>query len=70
MIGEGAVVLALKRLSDAERDGDRVYATIRGIAGSSDGRARGLTARRGEGQRRALRRCYEGAGVSPASVAL
>ena len=62
--------MAVERLTAAEGDGDGGYATTRGIAGSSDGRARGLTARRGEGQRRALRRCYEGAGVSPASVAL
>ena len=69
-ISEGLGVLVLKRLEDAERDGDRIYAVLRGVAGSSDGRARGLTAPRPEGQLAALRRAYEKAGVSPATVEL
>jgi acyl transferase domain-containing protein/NAD(P)H-dependent flavin oxidoreductase YrpB (nitropropane dioxygenase family)/acyl carrier protein len=69
-IGEGVAAVVLKRLADAERDGDRVYAVIKGIGGSSDGRALGLTAPRAEGQRRALDRAYAGAGVSPAEVGL
>ena len=56
----------LKRLADAERDGDRIYAVIKGVGASSDGRDRGLTAPRPEGQLRALRRAYAQAGVSPA----
>ena len=47
--------MVLKRLADAERDGDRIYAVIKGVAGSSDGRDKGLTAPRPEGQARALR---------------
>jgi acyl transferase domain-containing protein len=69
-IGEGLVVLVLKRLADAERDGDRVYAVIRAVAGSSDGRGKGLTAPRPEGQMRVLERAYAAAGISPASVGL
>ena len=69
-ISEGIAILVLKRLSDAERDADRVYAVIKGIAGSSDGQARGLTAPRPEGQARSLRRAYEQAGVSPRTVGL
>ncbi len=34
----------LKRLSDAERDGDKIYAVIRGVGGSSDGKGKGITA--------------------------
>ena len=51
-ISEGVGVVVLKRLADAERDGDRVYAVIRGIGSASDGRSLGLTAPRPEGQRR------------------
>ena len=68
VISEGVAVVVLKRLADAERDGDRIYAVIRGMGASSDGRAKGLTAPRPEGQVRALERAYEQAGVSPASV--
>jgi acyl transferase domain-containing protein/NAD(P)H-dependent flavin oxidoreductase YrpB (nitropropane dioxygenase family)/NAD(P)-dependent dehydrogenase (short-subunit alcohol dehydrogenase family) len=69
-LGEGIGVVVLKRLSDAERDGDRIYAVIEGIAGSSDGRGLGLTAPRKEGQKRALERAYWQAGLLPASVGL
>ncbi len=69
-IAEGVAAVVLKRLADAERDGDRIYAVIKGIAGSSDGRAKGLTAPRPAGQLRALRRAYEDAGYSPATVGL
>ncbi|MCF2530953.1 type I polyketide synthase [Yinghuangia soli] len=69
-LGEGAACLVLKRLEDAERDGDRVYAVVKGVGGSSDGRSLGLTAPRPEGQRRALERAYARAGVSPAQIGL
>ncbi len=69
-ISEGVAIVVLKRLADAQRDGDRVYAVVRGIGGSSDGRARALTAPRPEGQARALRRAYAAAGMSPATVGL
>ncbi|HXG13412.1 MAG TPA: SDR family NAD(P)-dependent oxidoreductase [Gemmataceae bacterium] len=70
VISEGIGVVILKRLADAERDGDRIYAVIKGVGASSDGRDKGLTAPRPEGQMRALARAYAKAGVSPARVGL
>ena len=69
-ISEGIAVVVLRRLADAEADGDRIYAVIKGVAGSSDGRALGLTAPRPEGQALALERAYRQAGLSPRSVSL
>ncbi|MBM7859013.1 type I polyketide synthase [Lentzea nigeriaca] len=69
-LGEGVACVVLKRLADAERDGDRVYAVIKGIGASSDGRSLGLTAPRPEGQQRALRRAYASAGLPVTSVGL
>jgi len=54
VMGEGCGVLLLKRLADARRDGDRVYAAILGLGSSSDGRGKGITAPNPEGQRLAL----------------
>jgi acyl transferase domain-containing protein/NAD(P)-dependent dehydrogenase (short-subunit alcohol dehydrogenase family)/NAD(P)H-dependent flavin oxidoreductase YrpB (nitropropane dioxygenase family)/acyl carrier protein len=70
VISEGFGMLVLKRLEDAERDGDRVYAVIKAVAGSSDGKAKGLTAPRAEGQIRALQRAYDEAGLCPSTVQL
>ncbi|WP_041233456.1 type I polyketide synthase [Cylindrospermum stagnale] len=70
MLGEGVGMLVLKRLEDAQRDNDRIYAVIKGIGTSSDGRYKSIYAPRPEGQVRALRRAYEDAGFSPASVGL
>ena len=70
VVSEGIAVVALKRLADAERDGDRIYAVIKGVGGSSDGRAKSMTAPHPDGQIRALSRAYEMAGYSPASVGL
>ncbi|WP_330479178.1 SDR family NAD(P)-dependent oxidoreductase [Streptomyces platensis] len=69
-LGEGVGCLVLKRLTDAERDGDRIYAVVKAVGTSSDGRSLGLTAPRPEGQRRALERAYHRAGISPAQVGL
>ncbi len=69
-LGEGVAAVVLKRLEDAERDGDRVYAVIKSVGGASDGKSLGLTAPRKEGQARALGRAYELAGISPADVGL
>ncbi|WP_433462933.1 SDR family NAD(P)-dependent oxidoreductase [Spirillospora sp. CA-128828] len=69
-LGEGVACVVLKRLADAERDGDRIYAVVKSVAGASDGRSLGLTAPRPEGQRRALERAYERAGITPAAVGL
>ena len=69
-LGEGVGCIVLKRLADAERDGDRILAVIEGVGASSDGRALGMTAPRKEGQELALERAYAQAGASPASVGL
>ncbi|MFZ1488832.1 MAG: polyketide synthase, partial [Ilumatobacteraceae bacterium] len=70
VMGEGAALFLLKRLSDAERDGDRVYAVLRGIAGASDGRGKGITAPNPAGQRYAMERAWRSSGVSPAECTL
>ena len=70
VISEGAAVLVMKRLADAERDGDRIYAVIKSVAGSSDGKALGMTAPRPEGQMRALDRAYAKAGFRPTDLGL
>ncbi|MFF2183860.1 SDR family NAD(P)-dependent oxidoreductase [Streptomyces sp. NPDC058155] len=70
MLGEAVVMYALKRLSDAERDGDRIHAVIRGIGTSSDGRSTAIYAPLPDGQARALRRAYEEAGYGPRTVEL
>lgn len=70
VISEGAVVLVLKRLADAQRDGDRVYAVIQAVAGSSDGKGFGLTAPKPAGQRAALDRAHRLAGSDPATLQL
>ncbi len=70
LAGEGVGMLALKRLADAERDGDRIYAVIRGIGASSDGRFKSIYAPRPEGQTLAVRRAYAAAGFAPETVGL
>ncbi|MBX3251857.1 MAG: acyltransferase domain-containing protein, partial [Myxococcales bacterium] len=70
MLGEGIGMVALKRLEDAERDGDRVYAVIRGVGTSSDGGGTAVYAPKPSGQAKALRRAYELAGYDPGTVEL
>ncbi|MBC1221536.1 acyltransferase domain-containing protein [Nostoc sp. UCD121] len=70
MLGEGIGMIVLKRLEDAERDNDKIYAVIKGIGTSSDGRYKSIYAPRKEGQVKALERAYEDAGFSPATVGL
>ncbi|MFQ4144533.1 beta-ketoacyl synthase N-terminal-like domain-containing protein [Chlorogloeopsis sp. ULAP02] len=70
MLGEGIGMIVLKRLEDAERDDDRIYAVIKGIGTSSDGKYKSIYAPRPEGQVRALRRAYEDADLSPLTVSL
>ena len=65
LIGEGTGMVVLKRLTDAERDGDRVYAVIRGTGIASDGRASSLMAPRPDGQALALERAWGAAGLDP-----
>ena len=70
VMGEGAGVLLLKRLSDAIRDGDDVKAVVRGVGGSSDGRGKGITAPSQRGQVQAVSRAYSQAGYAPSTVEL
>jgi acyl transferase domain-containing protein/NAD(P)H-dependent flavin oxidoreductase YrpB (nitropropane dioxygenase family)/NAD(P)-dependent dehydrogenase (short-subunit alcohol dehydrogenase family) len=70
VISEGVAMIVLKRLADAERDGDRIYAVIKGMGGSSDGRDLSLTAPRPAGQVLSLARAYADAEVSPSTVGL
>ena len=67
--GEGAACVVLKRLADAERDGDRVYAVIRGV-GSAHGKPQLAEAQASNAYEQALARAYAEAGVAPASVRL
>jgi acyl transferase domain-containing protein/NAD(P)-dependent dehydrogenase (short-subunit alcohol dehydrogenase family)/acyl carrier protein len=68
VMGEGAALFLMKRLADAERDGDKIYAVVRGIGGSSDGKGKGITAPNPLGQRFAIARAWQNAGLSPATA--
>ncbi|MBN2497969.1 MAG: acyltransferase domain-containing protein, partial [Deltaproteobacteria bacterium] len=70
ILGEGLGMLALMRLADAERQKRRVYAVIKGLGASSDGRATSVYAPVPEGQARALRRAYANAGFGPEHIEL
>ncbi|HEY4021938.1 MAG TPA: beta-ketoacyl synthase N-terminal-like domain-containing protein [Pseudonocardiaceae bacterium] len=65
LIGEGTGVVVLKRLADAERDGDRIYAVIRGCGVASDGRSGGLANPDSQGQVLAVRQAWQRAGLDP-----
>jgi acyl transferase domain-containing protein len=66
--GEGSGVLALKRYSDAVRDGDRIYATILGVGLSNDGKGKHFLVPSSKGQVVAFERAYEEAGIDPKSI--
>ncbi|MEW6167476.1 MAG: beta-ketoacyl synthase N-terminal-like domain-containing protein [Pseudomonadota bacterium] len=70
LLGEGCGIVVLRRLEDAERDGDKIYAVIKGTGVASDGKAKGLFAPREEGQVLALKRAYAASGIDPATVEL
>jgi acyl transferase domain-containing protein/NADP-dependent 3-hydroxy acid dehydrogenase YdfG/acyl carrier protein len=70
ILGEGVALFALRRLEDAERDGNRIYSVIRGLGSSSDGRSKSIYAPVPEGQAKALRRCYKSAGYGAETVGM
>lgn len=68
-VSQGATIVVLKRLEDALRDGDRVYAVIKGTAVNNDGaRKDGYTTYSGEGQVQVVTQALEQAGINPDSV--
>ncbi|MGW1378753.1 beta-ketoacyl synthase N-terminal-like domain-containing protein [Streptomyces sp. NPDC002446] len=69
LLSEGTGVVLLKRLADAERDGDRVYAVVRGVGVAGDGRASSLMNPQVDGQVSALAQAWRGAGLDPAHPA-
>ena len=66
--GEGAVALVLKRLSDAERDGDRILGLVRGTAINQDGKSNGLTSPNGLAQQKVIARALADAGLQTGDV--
>lgn len=70
MLGEGVGIICLKRYDDAIADGDRIYATICGVATSSDGPGGSVIAPNAEGEALAMQKALRMAGVSPATIEL
>jgi acyl transferase domain-containing protein/phosphopantetheinyl transferase len=70
LLGEGCGMVVLKRRSTAERDGNRIYALVKEVGESSDGKGAGLLAPQAGGQRLAIARAYEQAGATFGSVGL
>ncbi len=66
--GEGCGVVVLKRLSEAQRDGDRILTVIRGTAINQDGKSSGLTAPNGLAQKQVIQTALSRAQLSPADV--
>ena len=63
--GEGCGIVALKRLSDAQRDGNNILAVIRGTAINQDGQSNGLTAPNGPSQQAVIKSALDKANISP-----
>ncbi|RME21027.1 MAG: polyketide synthase, partial [Deltaproteobacteria bacterium] len=66
--GDGGGVLVLKRLADAERDGDRIYAVIHGSWSNNDGKGDGPMAPLARGQADAIRAAWRDGGIDPARL--
>ena len=70
ILGEGIGMVVIKRLSDAERDGDRIYACINAVGTSSDGKGKAVYAPSVPGQVKALKRAYEESGIDPKDIGM
>ena len=70
ILGEGLGMVVLKRLEDAERDGDQIYAVLKGMGSSSDGKGDAIYAPSSPGQKKALQTAYRDAGVTPDTIEL
>ena len=70
VLGEGIGMIVLKRLEDAARDQDNIYAVIKSMGTSSDGKSQSIYAPRAQGQAQALLKAYESADVDPSTVEL
>ncbi len=70
VMAEGAGMVILKRLSDAVKDGDRIYAVIRAVGASSDGKGKGITAPNPKGQKLAVEKAFEQLDYTPGEVGL
>jgi acyl transferase domain-containing protein/NAD(P)-dependent dehydrogenase (short-subunit alcohol dehydrogenase family) len=70
MLGEGIGMIAIKRLEDAQEDGDQIYAVIKALGSSSDGKGKSVYAPVAKGQARCLERTYNIAGYDPETVEL
>lgn len=68
LLGEGTAMFALKRLEDAKRDGEKIYAVLKGIGHSSDGRGKSLVAPDDRGQALAMQRAYDDSRVDPTTI--
>src|SRR6185312_14299219 len=69
LTGQGAGMFALKRLADAQRDGDRVYAVIDGIGLTNDGAGKHLLSPNANGQIGAYEHAYTNSGIEPGDIA-
>ena len=70
ILGEGLGLVVLKRLADAERDGDKIYAVVRGIGSSSDGKGEAIYTPSASGQQKAILNACANAGVTLDSIGL
>ncbi|AQS37345.1 beta-ketoacyl synthase [Shewanella psychrophila] len=66
--GEGAGVLVLKRLEDAERDNDKIYAVVSGVGLSNDGKGQFVLSPNPKGQVKAFERAYAASDIEPKDI--
>lgn len=68
VLGDGVGIVVLKRLPDAKRDNDRIYALIKGVGSSSDGKSESIFAPSKSGQVRAIKNALKNANVPKKSI--